>query len=82
MPNRPHFDLVVDERTYHVAQLAPTRDTGDVTWMVSCAGRYVCSVRHGSSLHITREELEAALIAEVRRAAVMPPGHHRDGPGE
>ena len=79
MPSRPFFDLVVDDRTYHVTQLAPARDPGDVTWLVSHAGRYVCSVRYGSSLLITRQQLEAALVAEVRRAARTTPPSAGDG---
>ncbi|HSA55686.1 MAG TPA: hypothetical protein VLE53_08270 [Gemmatimonadaceae bacterium] len=74
MPTRPFFDLVVDNRTYRVEQLAPPRVAGDVTWLVSLAGRYVCSVRYGSSLLLTREQLEAALAAEVRRAQFATPG--------
>ena len=72
MPARPYFDLVVDGRTYHVVQLAPQRVAGDVTWLVSFAGRHVCSVRYGSSLFITRQQLEAALAAEVRQTATKP----------
>ena len=74
MPTRPFFDLVIDSRKYHVEQLAPPRVEGDVTWLVSFAGRYVCTVRYGSSLLLTREQLEAALTAEVRRAESATPG--------
>lgn len=81
MPDRPFFDLVVDDRTYHVAQLAPPCDAGDVTWMVSFAGRYVCSVRYGSSLLITRQQLEAALVAELRRLDHVNPGTPDHDPG-
>jgi hypothetical protein len=72
MPTRPFFHLVVDGRTYHVEQLAPQSVAGDVTWLVTFAGRHVCSVRYGSSLFITRQQLEAALAAEVRHSATKP----------
>jgi hypothetical protein len=72
MPTRPFFDLMVDGRTYRVVQLAPQRGPGDVTWLVSFAGRHVCSVRYGSSLFITRQQLEAVLAAQVRQTAAKP----------
>jgi hypothetical protein len=74
MPTRPYFDLVVDGRTYHVVQLAPIPGPGDVTWLVSFAGSPVCSVHYGSSLLLSRQQLEAALAAEVRRATSTRPG--------